>query len=63
MRLTAVLSEPTTSYPPKVTTPTPSPPMYVVNVHYLALNREFYPHPPKKKIVVDMRFKHIFSRS
>ena len=33
----AVLSEPTTPFPPKVTTPTPSPPLYVVNVHYLAL--------------------------
>jgi hypothetical protein len=33
----AVLSEPTTPSPPKVTTPTPSPPMYFVNVHSLAL--------------------------
>jgi hypothetical protein len=33
----AVMSEPTTPSPPKVTTPTPSPPMYVVNVHSLAL--------------------------
>lgn len=33
----AVRSEPTTPSPPKVTTPTPSPPMYFVNVHYLAL--------------------------
>jgi len=33
----AVLSEPTTLSPPKVTTPTPSPLMYVVNIHYLAL--------------------------
>ena len=33
----AVLSEPTTPSPPKVTTPTPSPPRYVVNIHYLAL--------------------------
>ena len=33
----AVLSEPTTPSPPKVTTPTPSPPLYVVNVHSLAL--------------------------
>jgi hypothetical protein len=33
----AVLSEPTTPSPPKLTTPTPSPPMYVVNIHYLAL--------------------------
>ena len=33
----AVLSEPATPSPPKVTTPTPSPPMYVVNVHSLAL--------------------------
>jgi len=33
----AVLSEPTTPSPPKVTTPTPSPPMYVVKVHSLAL--------------------------
>jgi hypothetical protein len=32
-----VLSKPTTPSPPKVTTPTPSPPLYVVNVHYLAL--------------------------
>jgi hypothetical protein len=31
------LSEPTTPSPPKVTTPTPSPLMYVVNIHYLAL--------------------------
>jgi hypothetical protein len=33
----AVLSEPTTPSPPKVTTPTPSPPLYVVKAHYLAL--------------------------
>jgi len=33
----AVLSAPTTPSPPKVTTPTPSPPMYFVNVHSLAL--------------------------
>jgi len=33
----AVLSEPITPSPPKVTTPTPSPPMYFVNVHSLAL--------------------------
>ncbi len=33
----AVLSAPTTPSPPKVTTPTPSPPMYVVNAHSLAL--------------------------
>jgi len=33
----AVLSEPTTPSPPKMTTPPPSPPMYVVNVHSLAL--------------------------
>lgn len=32
-----ILSEPTTPSLPKVRTPTPSPPMYVVNVHYLAL--------------------------
>jgi len=34
---TAVPSEPATPSPPKVTTPTPSPPMYFVNVHSLAL--------------------------
>ncbi len=33
----AVLSEPTTPSPLKVTKPTPSPPMYVVNVYSLAL--------------------------
>ena len=33
----AGLAEPTTPSAPKVTTPTPSPPIYVVNVHYLAL--------------------------
>jgi len=33
----AVLSEPTTPSPPKVTVPTPSPPLYVVNAHSLAL--------------------------
>jgi hypothetical protein len=33
----AALSEPTTPSPPKVTVPTPSPPLYVVNVHSLAL--------------------------
>jgi hypothetical protein len=33
----AVLSEQATPSPPKVTTPTPSPPMYFVNVHNLAL--------------------------
>ena len=33
----AVLSEPTTPSPPEVTTPTPSPPIYVVSTHYLAL--------------------------
>jgi len=33
----AVLSEPTTPSPPKVTAPTPSPPLYVVNAHSLAL--------------------------
>jgi len=33
----SVLSEPTTPSTPKVTTPTPSPPIYFVNVHYLAL--------------------------
>jgi hypothetical protein len=33
----AVLSEPTTPSPPKVTTPTPSPPRYVVKAHSLAL--------------------------
>ena len=33
----AVLSEPTTPSPPKVTVPTPSPPLYVVNVNSLAL--------------------------
>jgi hypothetical protein len=33
----AFLSESTTPSPPKVTTPTPSPPMYFVNVHSLAL--------------------------
>ncbi len=33
----AVLLKPTTPSPPKVRTPTASPPMYVVNVHYLAL--------------------------
>ena len=33
----AVLSEPTTPSPPKVTTPTPSPAMYFVNVPSLAL--------------------------
>ncbi|MGB7912726.1 MAG: SH3 domain-containing protein [Desulfobaccales bacterium] len=31
------MSEPTTPSPPKVTTPIPSPPMYVVNIQYLAL--------------------------
>jgi len=33
----AVLSEPTTPSPPELTTPTPSPPMYFVNTHSLAL--------------------------
>ena len=33
----SVPSEPTTPSPPKVTTPTPSPPMYLVKIHYLAL--------------------------
>jgi Bacterial SH3 domain len=33
----AVLSAPTTPSPPNLTTPTPSPPMYVVNAHSLAL--------------------------
>ncbi|MDO9532147.1 MAG: SH3 domain-containing protein [Deltaproteobacteria bacterium] len=33
----AVLSAPTTPSPPNVTTPTPSPPLYVVNAHSLAL--------------------------
>ena len=33
----AVLSEPTTPSPPKVTAPTPSPSMYVVITHYLAV--------------------------
>lgn len=32
-----VLAEPTTPSPPKVTTPTPSPPMYFVKINYLAL--------------------------
>ena len=32
-----VLAEPTTPSPPKATTPTPSPPMYFVKIHYLAL--------------------------
>lgn len=34
---TAVPAEPATPFPPKVTTPTPSPPMYFVKVHSLAL--------------------------
>jgi hypothetical protein len=36
-RLTAVLPEPITPSLSKVTKPTPTPPLCVVNVHYLAL--------------------------